>query len=195
MTDISPELARMVEQDIGRQWIDVPGYEGLYRVSDHGEVEVYERTTEVVGRGGTKYLRFRPAARLKPWITPDGYSKHGLCKAGVTKSFHAHQLIMLAFVGERPRKRLVRHIDGNPRNNQLSNLCYGTYQENAQDAISHGTIAWGERSNLSKFSEEKIEVIRKLCKWFNTDEIAKFFNMSKTHVRDIKNRKYWKYLK
>lgn len=35
-----------------------------------------------------------------------------------------HHLVLLAFVGPRPPGQMARHRDGNPQNNQLSNLTY-----------------------------------------------------------------------
>jgi hypothetical protein len=32
---------------------------------------------------------------------------------------------------------LIRHLDGNPKNNRLENLAWGTYKENAQDRELH----------------------------------------------------------
>ena len=47
---------------------------------------------------------------------------------------------MWAFVGQQAKGVEVRHLDGNPRNNTLSNLAYGTKSDNMQDAAKQGTI-------------------------------------------------------
>jgi len=46
-----------------------------------------------------------------------------------------HRLVLLAFIG--PSDLQVRHLDGNPTNNNLSNLLYGTAKENAEDREFH----------------------------------------------------------
>jgi hypothetical protein len=52
---------------------------------------------------------------------------------------------MLAFVGPRPAPDIeVLHGDGNGSNNRLSNLRYGTVQENAEDRELHGTVCRGD---------------------------------------------------
>lgn len=56
-----------------------------------------------------------------------------------------HQLVLAEFVGPRPTGLVVRHLNGNSRDNRLSNLVYGTAAQNAQDAIAHGVNA-----NLNK---------------------------------------------
>ena len=50
-----------------------------------------------------------------------------------------HQLVAHTYHGPRPSPRhQVRHIDGNPLNNQASNLAWGTAAENALDRSAHG---------------------------------------------------------
>jgi hypothetical protein len=63
-----------------------------------------------------------------------------LSKAGVTKTRYVHQLVLLAFVGPRPKldeKGEIRHLDGDKMNNQLANLVYGTQKENMADRKLH----------------------------------------------------------
>lgn len=60
--------------------------------------------------------------------------------------FDVHQLILEAFVGQRPDGRECRHLDGNPLNNCASNLCWGTHKENQQDRAVHGTGNQGKRN-------------------------------------------------
>lgn len=51
-----------------------------------------------------------------------------------------HTLVALAFLGPRPEgKPHIRHLDGNARNNHVSNLAYGTAAENVADSLQHGT--------------------------------------------------------
>lgn len=53
-----------------------------------------------------------------------------------TKVVRVHRLVALAFLdGE---GSLVRHIDGDPTNNRVDNLRWGTDKENAQDTLRHG---------------------------------------------------------
>lgn len=48
---------------------------------------------------------------------------------------------MLAFVGNRPQDmKHIRHLNGNPLDNRLDNLVYGTPSENAYDRVRHGTF-------------------------------------------------------
>lgn len=49
------------------------------------------------------------------------------------KTKNVHVLVAEAFLGDRPEGHHVCHTDGNKRNNSLSNLRYGTPQENWED--------------------------------------------------------------
>jgi hypothetical protein len=64
-----------------------------------------------------------------------------------------------AFLGPRPPKHDVLHIDGNRHNNCISNLRYGTRAENL-----HSTYAYGGKQGRGKLSLEDVRVIRLLLK-------------------------------
>jgi hypothetical protein len=78
--------------------------------------------------------------------------------------------VLAAFVGPRPNGQLIRHVDGNAKNNQLGNLSYGTQIENMADALRHGTVARGRRLPQAKLDEEKVLNIRRR---FSTGETIK----------------------
>ena len=115
-------------------WKDIPGYKGLYQVSDIGNVKSVPRF--VNSKGGSK--RLAPGYLLKQHINTFGYPTVSLSKGGHRKTKTVHGLIMLAFVGEPPVGKVVCHNDGNPRNSNLENLRYDTVQSNAIDTINHG---------------------------------------------------------
>jgi hypothetical protein len=62
-----------------------------------------------------------------------------LSKGGEHATFRIHRAVMLAFVGPLPDGMVTRHLNGNPLDNRLANLEYGSPAENVQDAIGHGT--------------------------------------------------------
>jgi hypothetical protein len=62
-----------------------------------------------------------------------------------------HKLVLLAFVGPNPPKYECLHANGDPADNRLVNLRWGTRSENIQDAVRHGTWMTPERkAALSK---------------------------------------------
>lgn len=90
----------------------------LYEVSDQGHV------------------RNQRGHILKPAQGAQGYLGLSLVGPGWVK---VHHLVLAAFVGPRPQGLLTRHLDGDPANNRLANLTYGTKSENAYDSVAHGT--------------------------------------------------------
>ena len=116
----------------GEQWLPVPGYGGAYLVSSLGRVWSNHR-------GG----RMRKQHKKKK----GGYGEILLALNGTMKMHLAHQLVALAFIGPRPKGQQVRHLDGNPQNNALSNLAYGTGSENVHDSLEHGTQAEARKTH------------------------------------------------
>lgn len=76
------------------------------------------------------------------------------------KSRLGHSLVMETFVGPLPEGMEVRHLDGNPQNNRVSNLQYGTPLENAADKQLQGTTVRGEAHKLAKLTEADVASIR-----------------------------------
>lgn len=110
------------------RWQFIPGYEGRYEVSDHGRVRSWAR----YGSLPTPHLRVQTT-------TPSGHKALTFVKHGRQRTESIHRLVLLAFVGECPVGLEVRHLDGDPANNHLSNLRYGTPSENVLDRVRHGT--------------------------------------------------------
>lgn len=112
----------------------MPGYEGLYEVSDLGRVRSHDRMVHLggVGNGGS-FLK--PGRILKPIPARWGRLQVRLCANGEQRPYQVHRLVMAAFVGPCPDGLRVLHWDDDPDNNQLSNLRYGTQSENMHDRV------------------------------------------------------------
>ncbi|MGP9720952.1 NUMOD4 motif-containing HNH endonuclease [Corynebacterium sp. AOP40-4SA-5] len=116
-------------------WKPVVGWEGLYEVSDHGNVRSLDRIV-YAGSGRTRKSKGRTIAQLP---MPTGHLWVHLCRDGSKDSDRVHRLVMAACVGPCPEGMEVRHIDGDPTNNRVGNLQYGTRSENMDDRVTHGT--------------------------------------------------------
>lgn len=53
---------------------------------------------------------------------------------------YVHRLVAEAFIPNPKKYPEVRHIDGDPNNNEVTNLCWGTHADNINDAKQHGTF-------------------------------------------------------
>ena len=116
-------------------WTSIAGYEGFYEVSNYGNVRSLTRFVPYGRHKGMTYT----GRDLKLFVT-NNYLSVKLARAGITKTFYAHELVMMAFDGPRPEideRCEIRHLDGNKLNNNFSNLAYGTVKENAADRKLH----------------------------------------------------------
>ena len=112
------------------QWKPIPGYESQYDVSDKGNVR--------------SYCRSATPKLLKPGRMTAGHLSVAL---GRGNSRCVHELVLIAFVGEKPHKHECRHLNGNPADNRLENLAWKTRGENIRDAVKHGTWMTQERKD------------------------------------------------
>jgi hypothetical protein len=126
-----------------REWRPVPGYVGRYEVCNEGLVRAVPRRIQT--ENGLRIIKQRV---LKPHLNKDGYEAVGLWLNRHPKTFFIHRLVLEAFVGPMPEGNVTRHLDGNCRNNHLSNLAYGTRLENSADMLRHGT--WANKTHCTK---------------------------------------------
>ena len=99
---------------------DIPNYEGIYQVSDKGNVKSLKRIqTWSDGR-----VRNIPECIRKQFANKKGYYTVGLNISGNDKTHYVHQLVARTFLNYNigNRKRVVDHIDNDRSNNNLSNL-------------------------------------------------------------------------
>lgn len=68
--------------------------------------------------------------KLKPQLNSTGYYRVVISLDGAQKREFVHRLILRTFKGEFPKGKETNHIDGNPKNNKLSNLEFVTRSEN-----------------------------------------------------------------
>lgn len=102
-----------------------------------------------------------------------------------------HILVLESFVCPRPEGMISRHLDDNKNNNNLENLCWGTYTDNENDKIINGIKLLGENHHRCKFSDDVIEKVLKSKG--TTTQIAEKYGMSRGYVSLLKNKHKRKY--
>lgn len=96
---------------------------------------------------------------LKYRLNSHGRVQYRLQQNGKYSEQQAHRLVLEAFVGPCPNGYECRHLDGNPLNNDVENLAWGTRSENMLDKRRHGTSKNG--GPPQKFSDEEVLEIKK----------------------------------
>lgn len=111
-------------------------------------------------------------------------------KKCVYRSEGIHRLICKAFYGIPSNENLTAsHIDGNPNNNKLSNLCWETQKENNYRKKKHGTDDSGYRNSRSKINKKQLIKIRKMLNDGKKThkEIGDIFGVNRVFITKIKN--------
>ena len=125
----------------------VKGYEGLYEVSNFGNVKSLERTDLIGRRLKEKILKSANSINRR-------YKSVVLFKEGFSMCYNVHQLVAIAFLNHSPNglKIVVDHIDNNQLNNRLDNLQLVTQRENMSKDRKLGTskypgVSWNKQAN------------------------------------------------
>lgn len=124
-------------------WKPVVGYEGIYEVSDHGDIRGVDRT-DAAGR-------FRPSQPMTavPHVS-DGRLIVCLTKRGRHSTRYVHQLVLEAHVGPRPAGMQGCHTNGRNTDNRVTNLRWDTQSGNQLDSVRHGTHALAARRDCKR---------------------------------------------
>lgn len=115
--------------ETNRDWHSVPGYEGLYEVSNDGVVRT------IVGQ------------ELKQRSDAHGYRRVNLWRDGKSSTIRVHRIVLLAFVGPPTEGMEGCHNDGDRSNNHVSNLRWDTHRSNVADAVIGGTHIGAQRAS------------------------------------------------
>ena len=102
-------------------WKDIPGYEGVYQVSNLGNV---------------RSLKFGKERMLKPGKDRENYLHVDLSKNGKRKTCKVHRLVADTFIPSIEGKEFVDHINGIRNDNRMDNLRWCTHQENDNFPLS-----------------------------------------------------------
>lgn len=170
---------------------EIPGYVG-YRIGDDGSVWTQREKIGMKWRIGEEWKL------MKQCRDSHGYPLVSLMNDGKAFLFNVHTVVLISFVGPRPEGHDCCHRDGNPLNNNLDNLYWGSRKENMRDRALHGKTARGEKTGNSVLTEEMVKEIRKIYKFgvrgSGAQSVAKFFGISKSAVQRVVSGETWKHV-
>jgi hypothetical protein len=122
------------------QYVPITNYEGLYEISNFGNVRALPRyNTDKNGK-----VKFYPGKNLIPDILErnhTSYARVTLSKHGITKKYQLHRLVAKHFIAPgNPDQDQINHIDNNGLNNHYTNLEWVTGSENMQHSQNQGRL-------------------------------------------------------
>lgn len=173
------------------QWKPIVGWEGLYSVSSLGRVRREPRVASHPGktRWGTTALFTREYGQqiLKVNIDTGGYAQVVLqvltSEARYRKTYTVHRLVLEAFVRPATEKDHAMHKNDQRADNRLSNLRWGTRQENSLDMASKGRRRGG---GMGPYMTEK--AVLEIQKRPNASRalLAQEFGTSKSNISKLR---------
>lgn len=85
-------------------WKDIKGYEGLYHVSNLGNIKSFKI--------------YKEGKLLKPKFDKDGYREIGIRDSNGKRTFkRVHRLVAESFIDNPDNLKFINHKDNNPANN------------------------------------------------------------------------------
>lgn len=156
--------------------LDIEGYE----ISNEGQV--WSRKTQRLlkqqhAEDGHHYLMFRSGRK------------------GKARKVYIHQAVLTTFTRTHSENEECRHLDGNPHNNYLWNLTWGTRLENMSDKQIHGTQTFGENHPPAKLTETDVLEIRKRVGNESLRSLGKEYGVSHTAIRRAAIGMNWSHLR
>ena len=133
-----------IENKLNEIWKDIIGYEGIYMISNYGNVFSMNNNKNKI---------------LKPIMDKDGYLTINLCNNGTRKKYRIHRLVAESFIENKEKKKTVNHKDENKKNNKVTNLewfsfyennNYGSHNEKISKSLSKKIVQLSLEYNLIK---------------------------------------------
>lgn len=186
-------------------WRDIKGYEGIYQVSNLGNVKSLDRY--IINKNGGK--QFYNSCVLKTSPSCD-YLKVILSKNNKQKTCRIHILVAQAFIPNPENKPEVNHKDGNKQNNCVDNLEWCTRSKNEKHAylIGLANSSNKQKAIVSKYAKEHYSkrinqydlngnFIRE---WYSMHEVWRQLGIRPSYIcrccKGLRNQTYgyiWKY--
>lgn len=163
------------------EWKNVIGYEGLYEVSNIGNVRNVRRNT-----------------LLKLSKDHYGYIQVGLSKNGISIVFKVHRLVAQAFIPNPDNLPQVNHKDEDRTNNNVTNLerCTAKYNSNyghRTENIVNTRVKNGYADpDFIGFGLDEKEYMKEYGRIYYEKNIEKFKERSKIYYQEHKKELYEK---
>ena len=159
---------------MNEEWKWIKGFENQYQASNLGRIKSFK-----VNKKGT--------------IMTGSVLKDGRIRVNLNgQKYLVHRLVLMAFCPELETEEncLVLHKDGDPTNNMLENLKWGSYKENANDELMHQRCKT-QREKSKQYRQEQQFLIIEDEIWQDIPNYENEYQISNYgRVRSLKNNKF-----
>lgn len=170
-------------------WKDIKEYEGVYQISNLGNVKSLDRILK--NRWGS-YTRRGGIMTINKC---NRYSAINLFVNWKFKHCKIHRLVATAFIPNPENKPEVNHINCNRYDNRVENLEWCTASENMQHAKRMGLRPdfKGDKNPAAKLSYKKVEEIKRkyLSDTISMSKLADEYGVSKSTIFNAINNNFW----
>lgn len=188
---------------IQEEWRDIVGFEGSYQVSNLGNVRSLSRTVDRCGHSVQLKFKQRKLSIHKS----SGYHRISLRKNSKTIFRYVHNLVLEAFVSNRPNNQDADHINKIRTDNRLVNLRWlplvfnrsSVLNLNGNSNINYfkrtGHHRHGEYATVKKLTNKDVIMIRKMISQrIPNVVIARQFKVTPDNISKIKRNLTWTHL-
>lgn len=153
----------IMEQEI---WKDIPGYVGLYQVSNIGRIKSISHYVD--DKGGKRLIK----EKIKQYGIVDGYYRVQLNKNGLKKLCLVHRLVAMAFIPNPQQLPVINHKNEIRTDNRVENLewCTVGYNNCYGNAILRRKKTRGKRIVQKSLDGKIIKIydcVNDACRTFN----------------------------
>lgn len=126
-----------------------------------------------------------------------GYLQVNVKLDGRHRPVRVHRLVAAAFLpAPASSQNMVRHLDDDPTNNAVPNLCWGTQRDQKEDMRRNGSQTQGENHHLAKVTEANVlDMCVRHAKGESFVAIGRRFGVTAGAVRNAVIGRTWKHLR
>jgi len=168
---------------MNESWITIKEFPS-YSISNKGRIK------RIINSITSKKGKFLIPNKLKSghlWIT--------LRKNNTSFRRLVHRLVLSNFISPCPQEMETRHLDGNPSNNKIENLVWGTRKENCRDKVNSINNQKGSKHGMSKLNETMVIEIRKLnINGVRPRDLGPKYHVSPQLISKIIHKRIWNHI-
>ncbi|MCX7987668.1 MAG: NUMOD4 motif-containing HNH endonuclease [Bacteroidales bacterium] len=177
---------RRLRKLVDEEWKEIPNSNGMYFISNYGRVK--------------SFMLDKTKGQILKLHLLQGY--YAVTINALSGSKYVHRMVAETWLKQpSPLHTFVIHLDGNKRNNHVSNLAWATLEEvNARSSeLMRNKSRNTDKKKLitrAKLKEEDVKIIKSMLqRGITQNVIAKLFKISEMQVTRIKRGENWNHIK